>query len=496
MRHTTRPLIGALVAAAVLMTAAAPAGAARYDHQVVVATTSRDFESDIDASLKRQVNALGALGYELTALVGGEGPLLDLLLNRRPYVAGLVDHSGLTFAVMARPDGPPTVAREYRIVHVRTGLGMDDMVAPLGPAGFRLVLSAHETDIVHVAFEKTADTRDVSYRVFRNRGRRSWMEQALADADTRARMTRVVPVALDTGLIELGPAQATPGDMQWLSKPAHLFESLEAPLRDLAKAGYRVQLLRTRLTTLDVLVVKAAGATSGTADYDLDDGPWGMACGRGTIAGTAVMPDGDVACITDRSTGAAVPGGLDLTLREQPTAGGQILFRGPDCDLRARLASTRAAAPRVTLALQFARELARAVPDGARVVRAHATRDSRGQLRLVTLTSDAAPEARPGGAAAAAGDPPPLFPELDGLGEDLARQREHAINAALARDARVSAWPLWVELDARGPARTARLLGCVPHRVDRDLAAMVARGLLGPQGLADLRLDNRVVVER
>ena len=495
MAHLPRLLLCAVVTAVTFATSAPRAAAPRYDHRVVVATTSRDFESDIDASLEQQVNALGALGYELTALAGGDGPILDQLLNRRPYVAGLVDHSGLTFAVMARPDGPPAVAREYRIVHVRTGLGMEDVVAPLGPAGFRLVLSAHETDIVHVAFEKTGDPGDIAYRVFRNRGRRSWMDQALADAETRARMTRVLPLALDTGLIELGPAQASPGDMQWLSKPAHLFESLEGPLRDLAKAGYRVQLLRTRLTTLDVLVVKPAGVSSGTADYDLDDGPWGMACGRGTIAGTAVMPDGDIACITDRSTGAAVPGGLDLTLREQSTAGGQILFRGPDCDLRARLASTRAAAPRVTLALQFAREIARAIPEGARVVRAHATRDSRGQLRLVTLTSDAAPDTRRG-APAATGEPPPLFPELDGLGQDLARQREEAINLALARDARLRAWPLWVELDTRGATPDVRLLGCVPGRLDRDLADLVTRGLLGAQGLAGRRLDNRVVVDR
>lgn len=495
MPHRPRLLLAALTALVTLAPAAPRAAALRYDHQVVVATTSRDVESDIDASLERQVNALGALGYELTALVGGDGPILDLLLNRRPYVAGLVDHSGLTFAVMARPDGQPAVAREYRIVHVRTGLGMDEVVAPLGPAGFRLVLSAHETDIVHVAFEKVSDTSDVAYRVFRNRGRRSWMDQALADPDTRARMTRVVPLALDTGLIELGPAQTSPGDMQWLSKPAHLFEALEGPLRDLAKAGYRVQLLRTRLTTLDVLVVKPAGVTSGTADYDLDDGPWGMACGRGTIAGTAVLPDGDVACITDRSTGAAVPGGLDLTLREQSTAGGQILFRGPDCDLRARLASTRTGAPRVTLALQFARELARAVPDGSRVVRAHATRDSRGQLRLVTLTSDAAPDTRQG-APAATGEPPPLFPELDGLGQDLARQREDALNLALARDARLRGRPLWVELDTRGATPDVRLLGCVPDRLERELAESVARGLLVAQGLAGRRLDNRVIVER
>jgi len=480
-------------------TAAAPerAGAAapRYDHQVVVATTSRDAESDVDASLERQVNALATIGYELTALVGGDGPILDRLLGRRPYVAGLVDHSGLTFAVMARPEGQPAVAREYRIVHVRSGLGLDDVVAPLGAAGFRLALGAHETDIVHVAFEKVAGSADVSHRVFRNRGRRSWMELALADPETRARMTRVLPVALDAGLIELGPAQSSPGDMQWLSKPAHLFESLEAPIRDLAKAGYRVQLLRARLNTLDVLVVKPAGATSGTADYDLDDGPWGMACGRGTIAGTTVMPDGDVACITDRSTGAATPGGLDLTLREQPSVGGRILFRGPDCDIRARLTSTRIAAPRVALAMQFTREIARAIPEGARVVGAHATRDSTGQMRIVTLTSDAAPEAR-SGPPVAAGVPPPLVPDVDGLGEDLARQRETALNAALARDPRLGGLLLWFELDARGPRREARLLGCVPGPADRDLVASAARGLLVGEGLADYRLDSRVIVDR
>ena len=105
MRHAPAFVLCALALAATVAAAPARAAATRYDHQVVVATTSRDFESDIDASLERQVNALGAIGYELTALVGGDGPILDLLLNRRPYVAGLVDHSGLTFAVMARPEG-------------------------------------------------------------------------------------------------------------------------------------------------------------------------------------------------------------------------------------------------------------------------------------------------------------------------------------------------------------------------------------------------------
>jgi len=471
------------------------AAATRYDHRVVVATTSRDQESDVDESLERNVNALAALGYELTALVGGDAAVLDRLLARQPYTPGLVDHSGFTFAVMARPEGVPVVARAYRIIHVRTGLGVDAVVAPLGAAGFRLALSAHESEVVHVAFERVTDGAPVEHRVFRNRGRRSWMEQALADADTRLRLTRVLPVALDAGIVELGAPQATPGDMQWLSKVAHQFETLEAPIRELARTGYRVQLVRARLNTLDVLVVRPAGATSGTADYDLDDGPWGMACGRGAIAGTAVMPDGDVACITDRSGAAVAPAGLDFTLSPQSTVAGRILFRGPDCDIRARLNSTRSAAPRVALATQFEREIAGAVAAGTRIVSAMATVDGRGQMRLVALTSDAAPEARRG-PPASAGEPPPLVPDVDGLGEDLARQRETALNTELARDPRLNGLLLWFELDARGPRRQARLLGCVPEWADRDLVATATRSMLAAQGLADYRLDNRVIVDR
>lgn len=497
MTRSGRVLAAAVVACLPMTAGLTPvrAAAARYDHRVVVATTSRDQESDVDGSLERHVNALGALGYELTALVGGDATVIDRLLARQPYKSGLVDHSGFTFAVMARAEGAPAVARTYRIIHVRTGIGVDTVVAPQGGEGYRLAVSAHERDVVHVAFERVTGGAPVEHRVFRNRGRQSWMDQALADADTRLRLTRVLPVALDTGIVELGPPQVSPGDMRWLSKPMHEFESLESPLRELAKTGYQVQLLRARLNTLDVLAVRPAGATSGTADYDLDDGPWGMACGRGAIAGAAVMPDGDVACITDRSTASAVPAGLDLTLSPQATVGGRILFRGPDCDIRARLTSTRGAAPRVALATQFEREIARAVADGSRVVSAMAAVDSRGQMRIVALTSDAAPESRPG-RPASTGEPPPLAPDLDALGQDRQRQREESINAALARDARFRGLPLWIELDPVGPLHDARLLGCVPGRADRDVVALAARSLLSAEGLASYRLDNRVIVGR
>ncbi len=147
--------------------------------------------------------------------------------------------------------------------------------------------------------------------------------------------------------------------------------------------------MRARLNNVSALVVMPAGVSTGTADYDLDDGPWGSPCSRGSIVGAAVLPDGDVACAADKSDAAVTNRGLDLTLREQPSAGRQILFRGPDCDIRARLTSARVAAPRVALAAQFEREIHAQIKAGHRVTRALASSDSNGQMRIVALTSDA-----------------------------------------------------------------------------------------------------------
>ena len=491
---TTGAVAAALVLALAVLEPLRAAGPL-YDHRVVVATTSLDRELDVDASLDRQVNRLGALGYELTALAGGDSALLDRMLHRKAHVPGLVDHAGFTFAVMARPVDQPVVARAYRIVHIRTGFGLDRVVEPLGVDGYRLTATAIEGDIVHLAFERTPGTPAVEYRVFRNRGRKSWMDVALADPDARMRITRVMPVALDAAVVELGAPQATPADMKWLTRDANTFTALEGPLRDLAKAGYRVELVRARANNVSALVLKPAGVTTSTADWDLDDGPWGSPCSRGAIAGAAVMPGGDVACAADRSAASVSNRGLDLTLREQPSASGHILFRGPDCDIRARLRSLRSAAPRVALAAQFEREIRAQIQPGFRVTRALATSDSNGQMRIVALTSDA-PAAMPSGAPVNCG----------GAGAARARrgrsrrrphapargqtERGHRHRPPVARHIRVA------RIRRADPARTARLLGCVPTTIGRELATSAARGLLINHGLADYRLDSRVIVDR
>ena len=471
--------------------------APRYDHRVVVATTPLDRREDIDGSLERHVNRLGALGYELAALAGGDAAVLDEILDRKPTVFSQVEHAGLTFAVMVRPLDQPVVAREYRLLHTRTGFEMDAAVAPLGPAGFHMTAHAFDGAVVHVAFERRPQEPPAAFRVFMNRGRRTWMDQALADPDVRLRIARVVPLALDAAVIELGPPQATAADMQWLSQQAHLWASLESPLRGLTAAGYRVELVRARENNVSALVVKPAGTNAGTADYDLDDGPWGGPCSRGALAGVAVLPDGDVACAADRSRAEVSNRGLDLTLSPQTTARGQILFRGLglDCEMEVRLESPRPTAARVALAVQFEREIAKAIQPGYRVARVVAARDAKGQRRLVAFTTDA-PQVMPAGPPVAADAPGLLTPDEGGRGTAAERQREDQINAALAGDARFRDRPLWIELDSRPPFQGARVFGCVPDYDASRLAGAAVRDLLNGQGLARFRVDNRVVLRR
>ncbi len=465
----------------------------RYDHRVVVATTALDRAEDVNASLEHNVNRLGALGYELTALVGGDATILDALLSREPYLWNRVDHAGLTFAVMARPAGRPAPARHYRLLHVRTTLELEPVVVALGAGGYRMTVTALEGEIVHLAFERTASTVAVDYHVFRNRGRRSWMELVLADPDARWRVTRVMPVALDAAVVELGPPQPTPVEMQWLSTPAHLFSSLEAPLRELVKGGARVDLVRTRANDVSLLVVRPAGAAGSAADYDLDDGPWGAVCARGRLAGAVVLPNGHVACATDQGGSPVSNLGLDLTVRPQPTANGRTLFRGPDCDVRARLTSTRTAAPRVAVALQFEREIVAAVAPGFRVMRALAAQDSNGQRRIVTLTSDG-PLPPVTAAPSSPGHVPPLVAEAEGRPDDRRRDREDRLNAALADDPRFRGAALWFELNDTLTPRSARLLGCVATIRDREPTAAAARELLAAQGLARITFVNDLVI--
>lgn len=99
MRTSTSRRSIVLVVAAALIAAWASvarprADGLRYEHRVVVATSALDFDMNVAPSLERQVNALAARGFALTAFVGGEGPLLDTALGRRPYLTGRVDHAG------------------------------------------------------------------------------------------------------------------------------------------------------------------------------------------------------------------------------------------------------------------------------------------------------------------------------------------------------------------------------------------------------------------
>lgn len=469
----------------------------RYEHRVVVPTTARLYDSDISESLERNVNALAARGYELTAIAGGDTATLDTMLTRRPYSRIGADDAAVALVVMARPVDGPHIAREYRLLHVRELEAVAQAIAPLGAAGYRLKLTEVDGAVTHVVFERVDGASPVEFREFRNTFRgRSWMEQLLAEPDVRARMTQVAPTALGAGIVELGPPQSTPGDVSWLSRPTHAFEQLEGRIDEMAKAGYGVRMVRRRgPNDLDVLMVKPAGATTSRADYDLDDGPWGMACSRGTMAGAAVGPDGDVYCAVDQ--GGASPAsnrGLDLTVRPLAPQSGAVLFRGPTCEVEARLRSSRPASKRVAFALQFEQEIARALEPGYRATRALAAVDSRGQARLVVFTSNGTPPV-PGGAAAAETSPAlPLVAELDSIRSDLDRQREAAINADLA------AGPpelrgLWVELST-GVLGSANLLGCVPSRLDARQAETALKGVMTRRGLGHIRVVERLVIGR
>ncbi len=88
-----------------------------------------------------------------------------------------------------------------------------------------------------------------------------------------------------------------------------------------------------------------------------------------------------------------------------------------------------------------------------------------------------------------------MGPDVDGVGHDLARQREDRLNASIAADAALRGLSVWIELGERRPSRMARLLGCVPDTVSRERVISAARGLLVDQGLADHRLDSRLIVD-
>lgn len=469
-------------------------GEVEYEHRVVVPTTSWDREQEVEQSLERNVNRLAALGFEVGAMVGGYAPLLDRLLERKPYVAGHVDHTGQMFVVMHRPVGRPSPAREYRLLNVRGPIGVEPIVARYGQEGFRLTVTAWEGGRFHGAFERVPGEPPVEYRVFRTARRRGWDVQMLEDAEVRQRVRRVTPMTLDSALVELGEPRETPADFVWESAAPHDRGRLEVRLNTRAAEGFRVQIVRLRGNVLDVAMLKPAGATGPAPALDLDDGPWGGPCGRGRIAGADVWTDGQAYCVAEDPKGLVSNRGFDMVVAPDSDVGAQLFFGRVDCGIRARLRSNRVAALRVARASQMERELNRQTPKGYRVTQAFASIEDGRDERLVFFTSKLpSPEVK--GKEAARGEAPLLTAELDGLGQQTMAMRESRINAELERELRDLNVDVWVELQEERGSRQALLLGCAGTRFDRERAESVLRRLLIGSPYNDYRIRNELIVQ-
>ncbi len=461
-------------------------------HRVVVSTGASDRETDVDASLERHVNRLAGAGYELTAILGGASAVVDGLLTRKAYVAGLVDHSGHTAVVMTRSAGTAAVRREYRLLHTRTSLGVEDIVGPLGTQGWALAVTAHDGSVFHAAFERRGDTPPLDYRVYRNRGRTSWMDQLQKDATAIGRLRRVVPMALDAALVELGVEASPPGALEWATIAAFKSASLESTLAAKAAAGFRVQLVRLRQNDLDVLLVRPAGPAGPAATYDVDDGPWGGPCSRGAIVGADAYTDGDVYCVAENPGGGVSNRGADALLQVRPGAD-RPLLDVPTCVDRARLRGPRPAHARIAVAQQIERFLDAKVPTGYRPTRLLAVQKTDGEARLVVFASNA-PAAAVGGAPADTAPVPPLVPDLDGPLDANTATRQRDLNERLARLTGVQNQDAWLDvLDAPG-MRSVVLSGCVTTQTAKADLERAVRMLLQPAPFTDYRLRSDLIV--
>jgi len=462
-------------------------------HRVVVSTGVSDREADVDASLERHVNRLAGAGYELTAILGGASPVVDSLLTRKPYVAGLVDHSGHTAIVMSRAPEGHAVRREYRLLHTRTALGVEDVVGPLGTQGFVLAATAHDGPVFHAAFVRREDAPPADYRVYRNRGRASWMDQLQKDAPALARLRRVVPMALDAALVELGAEASPPGNLEWATIAAFRSSSLESTLGTKAAAGFRVQLARLRQNDLDVLLVRPAGPAGPATTYDVDDGPWGGPCSRGTIVGADGYTDGDVYCVAENPGGGVSNRGADALLQVR-TGADRPLLDVPSCVDRARLRAPRPAHARIAIAQQIERFLDKSVPDGYRLTRLLAVQKSDGEARLVAFSSNA--PATPASGAPADTEPvPPLVPDLDGPLDANTAQRQRDLNDRLARLSGVQNRDAWLDVIEAPGMRSVVLSGCVTTRTAKLELERAVRMLLQPAPFTDYRLRSDLIVD-
>jgi hypothetical protein len=208
-------------------------------------------------------------------------------------------------------------------------------------------------------------------------------------------------MTLDSGLVELGASGPSPADFAWESDKTHQRSRLEARLKLRAEQGFRVQLVRMRGTDLDVALLKPAGWDGVVVQPALDDGPWGMPCGRGAIAGADFFSDGDVYCVAEDPQGPIRNQGFDFVVRPESAAGNLLVFGRPSCEVRARLATSRSAAMRIARAMQLEDELSRKVAPGYRVTRAFLGAPEGSDARLVVFTSSLPPPP-PGSAPAAA----------------------------------------------------------------------------------------------
>jgi hypothetical protein len=465
----------------------------RDEHRVVVSTSTSDRDEDVEASLERHVNRLGAAGFEVAAILGGVAPVIDEVLARKPLAFARVDHGGQIAVVMRRRPGAPAIRREYRLLHSRQALGLDEIVAPLGGQGFVLTATSQEGTLFHAAFERRAGAPAVTYRVVQNRGRSTWMDQVQKDPAMASRLRRAVPMALDHALIELGAEATPPGALEWAGTATFRASSLESALNAKAAAGYRVQQVRIRQNELDVLLVRPAGPSGPAAVYDVDDGPWGGPCSRGTLAGADGYTDGDVYCVAENPDGGVSNRGFDGVLRVRSGAAAPLL-EVPSCAEDVRL--TRGGTPhaRIVAAQQIERFLDKGVPDGYRLQRLLVVRKDSGEARLVAMATSA-PAATVNGDAVDAGPVAGLAPDLDAPVNRGAGDRQREANERLARLTGVQNRNTWLDLGDLLGSKDAVLSGCVTTHAARTELEQAVRVFMREPPLAGYRLRNDLVVD-
>lgn len=488
-------LLGALGLGAGLV--GAQAAGQVFEHRVVVSTTALDLELEVDGSLTRNVNRLATLGFEVGAIVAGDGAILDRMLLRRAYMPGTVDHAGHVFVIMNRRVGHPAPVREYRILNARHPIGVEKVIAGWASEGFCLRVTAWEGNLFHGVFERVGGSAPVEYRVLRNQGRRGWDRQMMEDPDVRQRLRRVVPITLDSAIVELGAPAEPAAEFAWESDAPGNRDRHETRLNQRAAAGFRAQLGRMRNNILDVAMLKAAGSSGAGPALDLDDGPWGGPCGRGLIVGADIWTDGDVYCVAEDPKGPVSNRGFDLVLRPEDERSDGDLFRGWfPCEIRSQMSSDRTEAIRVARALQMEREIQRQVQPGYRITRAFAGTHPNGEQRLVFFTTQFPDLAESGSPGAAADAPAPrLAPDGDALLQSSVTEYERKLNEDLEAELRSLDIIAHVEIHRQRTKGYALLTGCARIRLDREHAETVLRRLLGRTPYSDFRIRNEILIE-